>query len=49
MRPGTHINAFGSDTPHKQELAVGILACAARVPVVHWIELLDQGDACRQE
>lgn len=33
IRPGTHISAFGSDTPHKQELAVGILARASRVVV----------------
>lgn len=28
IRPGTHITAIGSDTPEKQELAVGILAKA---------------------
>ena len=33
IRPGTHINAIGSDTPHKQELAADILSRAARVVV----------------
>ncbi len=33
IRSGTHISAFGSDTPHKQELATAILARAARVVV----------------
>ncbi len=33
VRPGTHISAFGSDTPHKQELATGILARASRIVV----------------
>ena len=28
LRPGTHITAVGSDTPHKQELDVEILAQA---------------------
>ncbi len=28
IRPGTHISAIGSDTPHKQELDTGILAKA---------------------
>ncbi|TDJ15809.1 MAG: ornithine cyclodeaminase family protein [Gammaproteobacteria bacterium] len=31
IRPGTHITAIGSDTPHKQELDVGILADADQV------------------
>ncbi len=31
IRPGTHINAMGSDTPHKQELDAAILARAERV------------------
>lgn len=31
IRPGTHINAMGSDTPHKQELDAAILARAGRV------------------
>jgi ornithine cyclodeaminase len=33
IRPGTHISAFGSDTPHKQELASGVLARASRIVV----------------
>ena len=33
IRPGTHISAFGSDTPHKQELDAQILAQASRVVV----------------
>lgn len=33
IRPGTHISAFGSDTPHKQELDAGILARASRIVV----------------
>ncbi len=33
IRGGTHISAFGSDTPHKQELAADILARASRVVV----------------
>ena len=33
IRPGTHISAFGSDTPHKQELDAQILARASRVVV----------------
>ena len=28
IRPGTHVTAIGSDTPHKQELESGILAAA---------------------
>jgi ornithine cyclodeaminase len=28
IQPGTHITAIGSDTPHKQELDVGVLADA---------------------
>lgn len=28
IKPGTHINAIGSDSPHKQELGAGILAKA---------------------
>ena len=31
IRPGTHINAIGSDTPDKQELAAEVLARADRV------------------
>jgi len=31
IQPGTHITAIGSDTPHKQELDVGILAEADQV------------------
>lgn len=31
IQSGTHITAIGSDTPHKQELDVGILAVADRV------------------
>lgn len=31
IRPGTHITAIGSDTPHKQELDAAILAKADRV------------------
>ncbi|MBL8700042.1 MAG: ornithine cyclodeaminase family protein, partial [Alphaproteobacteria bacterium] len=31
IRPGTHINAMGSDTPHKQELDAAILGRADRV------------------
>jgi len=31
LRPGTHITAIGSDTPHKQELDATILARADRV------------------
>ena len=33
IRPGTHISAFGSDTPHKQELASGVLGRASRIVV----------------
>ena len=33
VRPGTHISAIGSDTPHKQELECAILARASRVVV----------------
>jgi ornithine cyclodeaminase len=33
IRPGTHISAIGSDTPHKQELAADILSRAARLVV----------------
>jgi len=33
IRPGTHITAICSDTPHKQELAADILSRAARVVV----------------
>lgn len=33
IQPGTHINAFGSDTAHKQELATDILARASRIVV----------------
>lgn len=31
IQSGTHITAIGSDTPHKQELDVGILADADKV------------------
>ena len=31
IRPGTHITAIGSDSPHKQELDVGIIADADHV------------------
>jgi len=31
LRPGTHITAIGSDTPHKQELDCAVLARADRV------------------
>lgn len=31
IRPGTHITAIGSDTPHKQELDAAILARADRI------------------
>jgi ornithine cyclodeaminase len=31
IRPGTHITAIGSDSPHKQELDVGIIAGADHV------------------
>lgn len=33
IAPGTHINAMGSDTPHKQEIDTGILRRASRVIV----------------
>ncbi len=33
IQSGTHINAFGSDTAHKQELDTGILARAERIVV----------------
>lgn len=33
IRPGTHISAFGSDTPRKQELASGVLARASCIVV----------------
>jgi ornithine cyclodeaminase len=45
IRPGTHISAIGSDTPHKQELEAGILARATRVVVDSIPQCLLRGEA----
>ena len=41
--PGTHINAFGADSPGKQELAPAILA-AAKIVVDDWRQCKDIGE-----
>jgi len=41
--PGTHINAFGADSPGKQELAPAILT-AAKIVVDDWAQCKDIGE-----
>jgi ornithine cyclodeaminase/alanine dehydrogenase-like protein (mu-crystallin family) len=43
VRPGTHINAVGADSPGKQELAPGILT-AAKIIVDDWAQAKDIGE-----
>ena len=43
VRPGTHINAMGADSPGKQELDPGILA-AAKIIVDDWAQAKDIGE-----
>ncbi len=44
IRPGTHITAMGSDTPHKQELDAGILAKADIVVADSIPQCLERGE-----
>jgi ornithine cyclodeaminase len=47
IRPGTHISAIGSDTPHKQELDTAILTKASRVVVDSIPQCRLRGEASR--
>jgi ornithine cyclodeaminase len=47
VRPGTHISAIGSDTPHKQELDTAILTRATRVVVDSIPQCRLRGEASR--
>jgi ornithine cyclodeaminase len=47
IRPGTHITAIGSDAPHKQELAPGILARASLVVADSRSQCRERGEIAR--
>jgi ornithine cyclodeaminase len=47
IRPGTHINAIGSDAPHKQELDPGILARADLVVADSRSQCRSRGEIAR--
>jgi ornithine cyclodeaminase len=47
VRPGTHINAIGSDAPHKQELDPGILARASLVVADSRSQCRERGEIAR--
>jgi ornithine cyclodeaminase len=47
IRPGTHINAIGSDAPHKQELDDGILARANLVVADSRAQCRERGEIAR--
>lgn len=47
IRPGTHITAMGADTPHKQELATGILAQADLVVADSIPQCLERGEIAK--
>lgn len=47
VRPGTHINAMGSDAPHKQELDPGILARANLVVADSRSQCRERGEIAR--
>jgi ornithine cyclodeaminase len=47
IRPGTHINAIGSDAPHKQELDAAILARASLVVADSRSQCRERGEIAR--
>jgi ornithine cyclodeaminase len=47
VRPGTHINAIGSDSPHKQELEAAILARAHLVVADSRSQCRERGEIAR--